>query len=202
METIGRSLPEPDSHADENARMGHVGADIRSLRKLRGHTLSSLCKELGRSVGWLSQVERGQTDPSIPDLKSIASFLQVPVSFFFRHEAAPLNERGWIVRSGARAKVGSLEDGLTEELLSPDISGDFEMIRSVFSPGARRDVMPARETEDGGYVVAGELELTIDDQVYQLKAGDSFQFSRKSYGWHNRSDEDAVVIWVIAPPEY
>jgi len=180
----------------------HVGIDIRSLRKTRGMTLSDLCEALGRSVGWLSQVERGQTDPSIPDLKSIAALFKVPVSFFFRHEDAPENERGWIVRSGARAMMGSLEDGLKEELLSPDISGEFEMIRSVFAPGAKRDLMPARETQDGGYVVSGELEMTIGGETYLLSRGDSFQFNRQPYGWHNKSDEETVVIWIISPPIY
>lgn len=180
----------------------HVGADIRSLRKARGLTLSDLCDALGRSVGWLSQVERGQTDPSIPDLKSIAVLFKVPVSFFFRHEDAPENERGWIVRSGARAMMGSIEDGLKEELLSPDISGEFEMIRSVFAPGAKRDVMAPRDTQDGGYVVSGELELTIGDTVYMLRKGDSFQFNRQAYGWHNISNDVAEVIWIISPPIY
>ena len=180
----------------------HVGADIRSLRKARGLTLSDLCDAVGRSVGWLSQVERGQTDPSIPDLKAIAALFKVPVSFFFRHEDAPENERGWIVRSGARAMMGSLEDGLKEELLSPDISGEFEMIRSVFAPGAQRDVMPARDTQDGGYIIVGELEMTIGRETYVLRKGDSFQFNRQPYGWHNKSSEEAVVIWIISPPIY
>jgi transcriptional regulator with XRE-family HTH domain len=165
-------------------------------------TLSALCDALGRSVGWLSQVERGQTDPSIPDLKSIAAMFKVPVSFFFRHEDAPENERGWIVRSGARAMMGSIEDGLKEELLSPDISGDFEMIRSVFAPGSHRAVMPPRDTQDGGYVISGELEMTIGEETYLLRKGDSFQFNRQPYGWQNKSKDEAVVIWIISPPIY
>lgn len=180
----------------------HVGADIRVLRKSRNMTLSELCDALGRSVGWLSQVERGQTDPSIPDLKAIAGHFGVPVSFFFRNADAPESERGWIVRSGSRAVIGSREDGLKEELLSPDLGGDFEMIRSVFEPGAARDLMPARDTQDGGVIISGELELMIGGKTFALKAGDSFQFDRQPYGWRNRGSEPAVVIWIISPPIY
>ena len=180
----------------------HVGADIRALRKSRNMTLTDLCDALGRSVGWLSQIERGQTDPSIPDLKAIAALFAMPVSFFFRNEDAPENERGWIVRAGSRAVIGSQEDGLKEELLSPDLGGDFEMIRSVFEPGAERELMHARDTQDGGFIVSGELELTIGAQTFKLKAGDSFQFDRQPYGWRNRSGEPAVVIWIISPPVY
>lgn len=192
---VSQSIRPPDVDV-------HVGADVRSLRKSRGMTLNDLCDALGRSVGWLSQVERGQTDPSIPDLKSIAALFKVPVSFFFRHEDAPENERGWIVRSKARATMGSLEDGLKEELLSPDISGEFEMIRSVFAPGAKRELMPARDTQDGGYVVSGELELMVGEHVYVLGKGDSFQFNRQPYGWQNKSSDETVVVWIISPPNY
>ena len=180
----------------------HVGNDIRALRKSRGMTLNELCDALGRSIGWLSQVERGQANPSIPDLKAIAARFGVPVSFFFRNADAPADERGWIVRANSRAAMGSPEDGLTEELLSPDIGGDFEMIRSVFAPGARREVMAARDTQDGGYVISGELEMTIGGVSYLLKAGDSFQFDRQPYGWVNKGHRPAEVIWIISPPTY
>ncbi|WP_244530479.1 helix-turn-helix domain-containing protein [Salaquimonas pukyongi] len=180
----------------------HVGNDIRALRKSRGLTLNDLCEALGRSIGWLSQVERGQTNPSIPDLKAIAGHFGVPVSFFFRNADAPEAERGWIVRAHSRAVMGSPDDGLAEELLSPDLGGEFEMIRSVFAPGARREVMAARDTQDGGYVVSGELEMTIGSQTYVLRAGDSFQFDRQPYGWINRGDRPAEVIWIISPPTY
>jgi quercetin dioxygenase-like cupin family protein len=76
------------------------------------------------------------------------------------------------------------------------------MIRSVFEPGAVRELMPPRNTQDGGFVVSGELELTIGSQTYLLKAGDSFQFDRQPYGWRNNSAAVAEVIWIISPPIY
>lgn len=188
--------------AFEPGSAAHVGADIRSLRKARGMTLAALAAALDRSIGWLSQVERGQAVPAITDLKTIGRLFKLPVSFFFRNEQAPEDERGVVVRAGARAIMGSAEDGLREELLSPDISGGFEMIRSVFEPGAGRSVMEARPSEDGGYVVRGSLEITIGDSTFQLGPGDSFQFQNMPYRWRNTGDEPAVVIWVIAPPIY
>jgi transcriptional regulator with XRE-family HTH domain len=179
-----------------------VGDDIRSLRKSRTMTISDLAAEMGRSIGWLSQVERGQTEPAIADLKKIARLFGIPVSFFFRNEAAPERERGRIVRAASRAVLGSNEDGLTEELLSPDLSGDFEMIRSVFAPHAKSEVFPARAAQDGGYLVSGKLTLVISGEAYDLKAGDSFGFQNQPYHWENPGDEPCVVIWVISPPIY
>ncbi len=181
---------------------GQVGEDIRALRKSRSMTISDLASSLRRSIGWLSQVERGQTEPAIADLKTLSRLFGIPVSFFFRNERAPERERGLIVRSKSRAVLGSNEDGITEELLSPDLSGDFEMIRSVFAPGAMSEVVPARAAQDGGYVVSGHFNLTIGDEAFELKAGDSFGFQNQPYRWHNPGDEQAVVIWVISPPVY
>lgn len=186
---------------DANAAAG-IGADLRSLRKMRAMTLSDLAAKIGRSVGWLSQIERGLADPGINDLKELAVQFDVPVSFFFRNDHAPEAEQGIIVRASARSAIGSDEDGLREELLSPDLTGSFEMIRSTFAPGATRPVMPPRQTEDGGYVVSGQLELTIGERTFQLQQGDSFQFRGEPYGWRNTSDETTVAIWIIAPPIY
>jgi quercetin dioxygenase-like cupin family protein len=59
-----------------------------------------------------------------------------------------------------------------------------------------------RPTEEAGYIVSGQLTLTLDGQVYELKAGDSFRFAGEAMQWKNEGREDAVVIWVIAPPIY
>lgn len=179
-----------------------VGDDIRALRKARSMTIADLAASLGRSIGWLSQVERGQTEPAIADLKKVARLFGIPVSFFFRNETAPERERGKIVRAASRAVLGSNEDGLTEELLSPDLSGDFEMIRSVFAPGAASEQFPSRAAQDGGYLVSGRLNMWIADEQFELRAGDSFGFQNQSYRWQNPGDEPCIVIWVISPPIY
>ena len=79
-----------------------LGADLRALRKARGLTLSALAARLGRSVGWLSQVERDLSEPSISDLRQVAEVLGVPMSLLFGHASAPAEEQGYVVRAGAR----------------------------------------------------------------------------------------------------
>ncbi len=180
----------------------HVGADIRALRRSRNLSLTELSADIGRSVGWLSQVERGQTEPGIADLRRIAQRFGAPISFFFRNDDAPEHERGVVVRAGARATLGSRREGLTEELLSPNLSGDFEMIRSVFEPNSASEPIPARPTHEGGYVVSGALTLWIGERRFDLAAGDSFQFRNASYRWENAGDVAAVVVWIVSPPVY
>ena len=179
-----------------------VGEDIRAPRKSRGVTLSDMAKTLDRSIGWLSQVERGQTEPGIPDLRNIAQMFEIPVSFFFRNDEADAGEHGIVVRKNLRAALGSQHDGLIEELLSPNLSGEFEMLRSTFAAGTMSEWIAARPTQEGGYIVSGELTLELGSKCFALKAGDSFQFENETYRWSNTTGEDAVAIWVISPPVY
>lgn len=179
-----------------------VGADIRALRKSRGVTLADMAETLDRSIGWLSQVERGQAEPGIPDLRKIARLFEIPTSFFFRNEQAEEDECGLIVRAHSRGSLGSRQDGLVEELLSPNLSGEFEMIRSEFEPHSKSELVSARPTQEGGYLISGSLTLWIGGKAHQLNAGDSFQFQNEAYRWENSGDEPAIALWVISPPVY
>ena len=179
-----------------------LGADLRALRKSRGLTLVEVAETLGRSVGWLSQVERDKSDPSIGDLRAIAKALDVPMSMLFAHKYVPADELGYVVRSGARRRLGSGDEGLIEELLSPDLTDDFEVVHSTFQPRSRMQRPAKRPTQEVGYVISGSLDLSIGGRKFTVEAGDSFRIRGEEYDWQNPHDEPAVVIWVIAPPVY
>lgn len=179
-----------------------VGADIRRLRRLKGMTIKELAAATGRSVGFLSQVERGLSDIALRDLQRITAALGVPLGWFFVNEPAPPEERGHVVRAGARRRLGSREAGLVEELLSPDLGGSFEVFRSVFEPGAEMATPLQRDTEEAGYIVSGRFELWLGERRFELGPGDSFRFSGEPYRWRNPGDEATVIVWVISPPVY
>lgn len=178
-----------------------LGADLRALRKARGMTLIALAEALGKSVGWLSQVERDMSEPAVSDLRAMAKVLDVSVSSLFR-TASAAGEDGLIVRADARRPIGSRIAGSTEELLSPDLTDDFEMIHSVFEPHAELKDFACRPTQEVGYIVSGNFNLWIDDELFRLNAGDSFRIRGHNYRWANPYDVPCVVIWVIAPPIY
>ena len=186
----------------EPSRTKTLGADLRALRKVRGLTLQGMAEDLGRSVGWMSQVERDLSSPSITELRHIAKLLDVPVSMLFGQAEAAAHEVGYIVRAGARRAIGSNEAGLVEELLSPDLTDDFEMVHSTFEPHSEITEPVTRPTQEVGYVLSGQLDLLINGTLHKLGAGDSFRISHEPFRWMNPYDAPAVVIWVIAPPVY
>ena len=179
-----------------------LGVDLRALRKARGLTLSDLAETLGRSVGWLSQVERDKSEPSITDLREIAAALDVSVSILFRHAAAPAHEAGYVVRKGARRPIGSNIAGLVEELLSPDLTDDFEMVHSTFLPHSRIKEPVSRPTQEVGYLISGKMEIEIAGITHTIHPGDSFRIRGEAFRWANPFDTPAVALWVIAPPVY
>ncbi len=179
-----------------------LGADLRAIRKQRGLTLVELAQRLGRSVGWVSQVERDLSEPSVTDLRQIAAVLDVSVSMLFSHAAAPVGEAGYVVRKGARRSIGTNEAGLIEELLSPDLTDDFEVVHSTFQPHAAITDPVTRPTQEVGYLVSGTLDLWIAGCKFTIHPGDSFRIRGEAHRWANPYDEPAVAIWVIAPPVY
>lgn len=190
------------AHRFSDPKRRSLGDDIRALRKARGLTLNELALRLGRSVGWLSQVERGKSDISLTDLGRLSDLFEVPRGFFFVNDDAPDDERGYVVRADSRRVLGEHSEGLAEELLSPDLGGAFEIFRSIFKPGSELEAFTHRDTEEAGYVVSGTLDLWVGEAFFELCPGDSFRFCNEPYRWRNRGEEPAVVIWVIAPPVY
>ncbi|MEL6450482.1 MAG: cupin domain-containing protein [Pseudomonadota bacterium] len=179
-----------------------LGADLRALRKARGLTLQDMADGVGRSVGWLSQVERDLSEPSVTDLRHMAAKLDIAMSMLFQRGAAPAEEEGYVVRSGARRPIGSRTAGLVEELLSPDLTDDFEVVHSTFEPQSEIAEAVTRPTQEVGYVISGRLDLEIGPRRFTLNPGDSFRIRGEPFRWINPYDAPALAIWVIAPPVY
>ena len=180
---------------------GSIGTDMRALRRSRNWTLNDLAARLDRSVGWLSQVERGQSEPALADIRTVAALFDLPVSFFFS-QSSDTPEAAYVVRSESRRAMSDEGKGLVESLLSPDLGGAFEIVHSVFAAGARCPQPFVRLTEEAGYVIEGSLTLIIDGENFVLKRGDSFRFAGETVSWVNEGEVPAVLIWVIAPPVY
>lgn len=179
-----------------------VGSDIRALRTARSMTLKELAEAMGRSLGWISQVERGLSQPSITDLQTISRVFEVPLSLFFGAHYGPKKEQGHVVRAGARREIGERDTGLIETLVSPDLTDDFEVIHSTFLPGSTLDTPKQRATTEVVYLISGRLDIHIGDQRFVIKAGDSFRIKGSEYHWANPYPDPACAIWVISPPVY
>ncbi|MET3717400.1 helix-turn-helix domain-containing protein [Pseudomonas sp. PvP001] len=197
-DNVGLESGAADSSRDRIA----LGEEIRKLRKARSKTLAEISLATGRSISFISQLERGRAEIPISDLKRIALTLGVPLDWFFMVNGQPTAESGRVIRAASRRRLGSLTGGLTEESLSPTIGGAFEMFLSTMASGASFEAKTTRGTEEEGFLISGQLNLWIGEHPFSLNAGDSFRIVNEPYRWENPGEVDAVVIWVIAPPAF
>jgi len=113
-------------------------------------------------------------------------------------------EHGYVVRRENRRRLNFPGTGIEEELLSPTLTGEAELILSTFAPGAKSgEEQVSRMAEQSGYVMAGQLELHVGARKFLLRTGDSFRIGRgEPFSAVNPGAEPSVSLWVIAPPRY
>ena len=188
-----------------------VGREIRAVRKARRLTLKALSERTGRSIAYLSRIERGGARASVELLADIGEALNVDPRWLFpTRSGRSFNERTYVVRAAARRSLSDLytrdvgDLGFVDELLSSSIAGDLYMMISRFPPGAQNAPHPRRgysyEGEQHGVIIEGEIELTLDDDVIMLKAGDSFSYATQlPHLMRNVGEAEAVMISAMTP---
>lgn len=170
---------------------------IHDLRKYKKVTLSQLAQQIDRSVGFLSQVERGLSRPTVADLTAISEALDVPTTYFYSLSRPKAVE--WVTRPNERRTL-YYANGITDILVSPNMQSAFSMLESRLEPGAmsgERHMSDA--SEQAGYVLEGELALWVEDQPDPviLGRGDSFHLASHTHcRYGNLTDRPAIVLWV------
>lgn len=170
---------------------------IRDLRKHKNMTLGELADKVGRSVGFLSQVERGLSRPTVADLTAISETLGVPTTYFY--SLSKPRELPWVTRPGERRTL-YYAGGITDVLVSPRMSTGFSMLESHLAPGASSGEGHLDDSsEQGGFVLEGELTLWLDDeQPVTLGPNDGFQLpGHTQFRYANLTDSPTRVLWVF-----
>lgn len=194
----------PRSKAKSADPMAWLGREIKSLRKAKGLSLQQLGSACGKSIGFLSQVERGMSTPSISDLHQIADTLEVQISWFFPDGAAAEPSDGGVVVRKARRRRLAFASGIADYLLSPNLDGPLELLWSSMEPGAESGPdFYDHIGHEGGVVLRGALELWVGEQHFVLAEGDSFSFpSSTPHRYRNPGDTMTELFWVVTPPSY
>ncbi|MCY1344028.1 Cupin domain protein [compost metagenome] len=171
---------------------------VRDLRKHKNVTLGELAERIDRSVGFLSQVERGLSRPTVADLTAISEALGVPTTYFYslsKPRALP-----WVTRPGERRTL-YYAGGITDVLVSPTMSGGFSMLESHLEPGATSGEGHLDDSsEQGGFVLEGELTVWYgeDAEPATLGANDSFQLpAHAQFRYANLTDQPTRVLWIF-----
>jgi transcriptional regulator with XRE-family HTH domain len=181
-----------------------VGARVRALREAAGLSLRDLSERSGVSAPMLSQVERGETSPTLTVATRIAAGLELRLSQLLR-----LDEDGavTIVRSADRTRGGNKRRGHGFEVLTSSQPGQrAEVSRHTLAPGGATgapDDPPMHEpgSRETAVVERGSVVLVCDGQRYVLDQGDCVTFDADlPHHFENprERDVDAEFLAVVA----
>ncbi|WP_257195820.1 MULTISPECIES: helix-turn-helix domain-containing protein [unclassified Bradyrhizobium] len=178
-----------------------VGRRIRDLRRVRQFSLETVAARTSLSIGFLSQIERGLSSPSLRVLATLADVLGVGMAALFG--ASPSADGGSdqvVTRGLQRPELKLWRTGVSKQLLSP-ASADSKLnlfLVHLEPGGSTGDELYTHDGEEAGLVLEGEMLLTVDSETWSLKRGDSFRFaSRRPHRFSNpANDAKSVVLWV------
>ena len=175
-----------------------IGAKLKELRILKGLTQVELADRAELSKGFISQLERDLTSPSIATLMDILQCLGTSIGEFFnetpeeqivfgktdyfeKHDLELKNEIKWIIPNAQKNMM--------------------EPILLTLEPGGETYPDNPHEGEEFGYVLQGNISIHIGSKTYKAKKGESFYFvsDKKHY---LSSKAGAVLIWVSSPPSF
>lgn len=175
-----------------------IGAKSKELRILKGLTQEELADRAELSKGFISQLERDLTSPSIATLMDILQCLGTSIGEFFnetpeeqivfgktdyfeKHDLELKNEIKWIIPNAQKNMM--------------------EPILLTLEPGGETYPDNPHEGEEFGYVLQGNISIHIGSKTYKAKKGESFYFvsDKKHY---LSSKAGAVLIWVSSPPSF
>lgn len=188
--------------------LSRLGDELRSVRKAHGLTLQELAEASGKSVSFLSKIERGRARPSVTALQDIASALGFPVGWFFENDGpVPADERPFVVRASRRRRLsysgvsGTDYMGFQDHLLSASLDGQLALGISHYEPGGSTgDDLYTHVGEEAGLVTEGEIELTLGEKSFLLNAGDSFSFQASiPHRYRNPGTTRATIVWANTP---
>jgi transcriptional regulator with XRE-family HTH domain len=161
-----------------------------------------LAERVGCTSGYISQIEKGKANLSIATLKKVATALEVKlVDFFIEDDEG----EDIVIKKGKGFEIQYPQGDASIFLLVRKLSGrNMEPLLARFEPNSGSHGLYSHAGgQEFGFVVTGELDLTVEDNVFQLKKGDSFYFdSARPHGYVNNGKEISEVIWVISPPTY
>jgi transcriptional regulator with XRE-family HTH domain len=178
-----------------------VGGRVKALREAGDLSLRDLAARCGVSAPMLSQVERGETSPTLTVAARIAAGLDLRLSQLLR-----LDEGGvvTIVRAGERGRGGNSRRGHRVEVLTATQPGQrAELSRHTLAPGAATgapDDPPMHEpgSRETALVEHGAVVLVCDGQRYELAEGDCVTFDADlPHHFENPDEAEASFLAVV-----
>lgn len=155
-------------------------------------TMQQVADRIGLSVGFISQLERDLTGPSLTTLASLARVLEQPVSAFLSQPDIPQN----LTRRDGRVPYSTGHRTMSYERLSTTFPGSTLRALLTYAMPGHRGEPTSHGGEELMFILHGELTFEIEDEVSVLCEGDSIHFdSRRTHAVFNHTNQVTSILW-------
>ena len=175
-----------------------LGQKIKELRMMYGLTQEELADRAELSKGFISQLERDLTSPSIATLVDVLSCLGTDLAHFFS-DLEP--EQVVFKPDDMFTKIDEDAKSTTCWLVPTAQKNRMEPILLTLEAGGETYPDNPHEGEEFGYVLQGSIAIHLGNKLYRAKKGESFYFTpdKKHY---LTSKTGAIILWVSSPPSF
>ncbi len=169
-----------------------LGVHLRERRKALNLTLKEVADRAGLSVGFISQIERSITTPSLSSLVSVSRVLGLHVSEFLAQPRVDTPQ----TRHDERPVYAISRNSVTYERLSSSFPGSILRSVIIHEPPGHRGEPISHEGEEILFVLEGAITVEVEGERSILEAGDSIHFpSTRTHSTWNHTDRPATILW-------
>lgn len=178
-----------------------IGGRLRHLRMMRNLSQRELAKRAGVTNSTISLIESNSSNPSVGALKRILDGIPIGLAEFFAFE--PERPRKAFYRCDELTEIG--KGSISYRQIGDNLFGrSLQILKECYQPGADTGkVALVHEGEEGGIVLSGRLEVTVDDERRILGPGDAYYFeSRRPHRFRCVGPVACEVISACTPPTF
>ena len=175
-----------------------IGNKLKELRVLKGLTQEELADRSELSKGFISQLERNLTSPSITTLMDILQCLGTSIGEFFNE--AP-DEQIVFGKQDYFVKLDTEYKNEIKWIIPNAQKNTMEPIYLTLEAGGSTCPDTPHEGEEFGYVLQGAVSIHLGNKTYKAKKGESFYYTADKTHFLS-SKSGAVLIWVSSPPSF
>lgn len=178
-----------------------LGNRLRFVRERQGLSQRELAKRTGVTNSTISLIESNASNPSVGALKRILDGVPMSLAEFFALE--PVAAKKFFYRADELVEIG--KGRISYRQVGANLFGrTLQMLKERYEPGADTGVIPlVHDGEEGGIVLSGRLEVTVDGQRKVLGKGDAYYFeSRRPHRFRCIGREPCEVVSACSPPTF
>jgi transcriptional regulator with XRE-family HTH domain len=178
----------------------NIGEKIKQLRIKNGLTQEELAGRCELSKGFISQLERDLTSPSIATLMDILESLGTNLKDFFNES---VNEKVVFKKDDVFVKEDKESGYLIRWLVSNAQKNMMEPILITISPSGGSELYNPHDGEEFGFVISGGIFVCLGNQKFRVRKGESFYFKPSTqHRIINAVKSESVILWISSPPNF